>query len=401
MKRILPLLLVLLASGTLNAQDKALLTTARMQAGTNEVQFTLRIHCNGEPLYTLSPSQLQIAENGTPVEEFSIIEHASPTARYPISVALVMDASGSMTGAGNAEAKSAGHDFVDLMDGVLDEMTVLFFNSTVTLYQQMTTVKPMLHSAVDALFANGATAVWDGAYAGLTEVAQSGVNPKRAVVLLTDGGDNSSTQSPSTVIAKANQNGIRVFTVGLGTSINSTELQLIAQLTGGLYFQTPDASQLRIIFTTIANFIGRGFDEYTISYKTPDPAAAQRQLTLAVNACNQSLPAQGNVLQIGTLSTTPVAAALPFTLRLDQNVPNPASSSTIMRFSLESTGSPQPVRLELYDMLGRRIATLFDASISAGNYSVPFETNQLSQGMYVMRLSSGAAVQYRTMLLQR
>ncbi|MCZ7557353.1 MAG: VWA domain-containing protein [Bacteroidia bacterium] len=401
MKRIIALFLILFASGILNAQDQVLLTTARMQAGTDEVQFTLRIHCNGEPLYTLSPSQLQIAENSTPVEEFSIIEHASPTARYPISVALVMDASGSMVGAGNAGARSAGHDFVDLMDGVLDEMTVLFFTNTVTLYQQMTTIKPMLHAAVDALYASGATAVWDGAYAGLTEVAQNGVNPKRAVVLLTDGGDNSSTSSPASVIAKANQSGIRVFTVGLGTSINESELKLIAQLTGGLYFQTPDPTQLRLIFSTIANFIGRGFDEYTISYKTPDPAAAQRQLTIAVNACNQSLPAQGYVLQYGTLSTPPLASALPFTLRLDQNVPNPASTSTIFRFSLKSTGSPQPVRLELFDVLGRRIATIFDASISAGSYSVPFETNQLSQGMYVMRLSSGAAVQYRTMLLQR
>jgi Mg-chelatase subunit ChlD len=402
MKRVLfPLLFVLLAAATLNAQDQALLTSARMQAGTNEVQFTLRILCNGEPVYTLSPTQLQIAENGTPVEEYSIIENASPTARYPISVALVMDASGSMMGAGIAGAKSAGHDFVDLMDGVIDEMSVLFFNQSVTVYQQMTTIKPMLHSAVDALFSNGATAVWDGAFAGVTEVGQNGVNAKRAVVVLTDGLDNSSTQTPSNVITLANQLGIRVFGVGLGTSINDGELKLVAQLTGGLYFQTPDPTQLRTIFSTIANFIGRGYDEHTISYRTPDPAAAQKQLTVTVNTCNQALPVQGRVLQYGTLSAGQVSVALPFTLRLDQNVPNPASSSTIIPFALESTGTPQPVRLELFDVLGRRVATMFDASIPAGSYSVPFETTQLSQGMYVMRLSSGAAVQYRTMLLQR
>ena len=53
------------------------------------------------------------------------------------------------------------------MDGVVDEAAVIWFTQVVTVYQQMTTVKPMLHSAVDALPASGATAVWDGIYAGI------------------------------------------------------------------------------------------------------------------------------------------------------------------------------------------------------------------------------------------
>jgi hypothetical protein len=59
------------------------------------------------------------------------------------------------------------------------------------------------------------------------------------------------------------------------------------------------------------------------------------------------------------------------------------------------------VRLEVFDILGRNVATLFNATIPAGTYSVPFNPTRLAQGMYVIRLSSGIAAEYRTMLLQR
>ncbi len=399
--RITLLFIALLIGSQAFAQNEARITTARLTRGSNEAQFTLSVRCNGEPFYNLSTSQLIITDNEKPVEEFEIIESSSAIARYPLSVALVLDASGSMMGAGNAGAKAAGHDFVDFLDGVVDEVSVLWFTSVVTVYQQMTTNKPMLHASVDALPASGATAVWDGILAGLNEVAANGQNAKRAVLVLTDGGDNSSSHSPAECIAFANRNGLRVFTVGLGTSINAVELQLISQLTGGLYFQTPNASQLQQIFTDIASFIGRGYDEHTISFRTPDPDALTHTLSISVRTCNEVLHATRIVNQASGLSVGDAAPALPFDLQLGQNAPNPFAASTTIPFSLQSTGVPQPVRLEVYDILGRSVATLFNATIPAGNYSVPFTPTQLAQGMYVIRLSSGAATQYRTMLLQR
>jgi hypothetical protein len=118
----------------------------------------------------------RIYENGVEVKDFTLW-CPDPTIRCAISVSLVFDASGSMGGSGQAGAKQAGHAFVDLMDGVIDEASVIWFTHVVTVFQQMTTVKPLLHAAVDALPAGGTTAVWDGIYAGLIELINNGVNP--------------------------------------------------------------------------------------------------------------------------------------------------------------------------------------------------------------------------------
>ena len=395
------LVLMIVLCNSAFSQNAARITTAQLQRGVPEATFTLNVLCNGEPVYNLTNSQLTITDNGLPVQDYSITEYASAIARYPISVALVLDASGSMMGAGNAGAKGAGHAFVDFLDSLSDESAVLWFNQTVLLQQTMTSNKFLLHNAVDVLPANGATAVWDGILSGINEVAANGTNQKRAVLVMTDGGDNSSTEQPATVIARANQLGIRVFTVGLGSAINTVELQLVAQLTGGLYFTTPNPGQLQQIFTDIASFIGRGYDEHTISFKTPDPDAASHELQISVRACNEVLAATRTVTRQNGLSVGSTAAAVPFALRLEQNVPNPVVTSAEIPFSLETSGAPQPVRLEVFDLLGRKVATLFNATIAAGSYSVPFVSNDLAQGMYVMRLSSGPVTQTRTMLLQR
>ena len=104
-------------------------------------------------------------------------------------------------------------------------------------------------------------------YAGLIELINNGVNQCRAVIAMTDGGDNSSTRQPSEIIALANRHRIRIFTIGLGSSINSVELELIAQLTGGKYFQTPNAGQLAAIYQEISTIMFQGFQECIITYE--------------------------------------------------------------------------------------------------------------------------------------
>jgi hypothetical protein len=115
---------------------------------TIEVYFS--VGCNGNPAYNMAKQDFKMFENGVEVKDFTLW-CPDPTMRCAISVALVFDASGSMIGSGNAGAKQAGHAFIDMMDGVVDEAAVYLVHPCVTVYQQMTTVKPMLHAAVDAL----------------------------------------------------------------------------------------------------------------------------------------------------------------------------------------------------------------------------------------------------------
>ncbi|MCB2204732.1 VWA domain-containing protein [bacterium] len=382
-------------------QSTARITTIHEIQGNTQAHLTLYITCDGEVQYMLNPSDLTITDNGKPVEEFSIVESSSPAVRNNFSAAIVLDASGSMSGAGNAGAKAAGKAFVAFMDSVVDEACVIWFNQSINMAQQMTTLTPLLTTAVDGLPAGGATAVWDAMYAGIDEISTNGVNPKQAVVVMTDGADNASVRSPGDVIAYAQQKNIRVFTIGLGSAINGYVLDTIATQTGGLYFQTPNASELQQIFTEVANFMGRGFDEHTVAFKTPDPDATIHTLEVRVQACAEEATASFSepALQ-GVTAVKPVSAAAA-SLSLEQNMPNPFTSGTATSIPFTiSSSAPQHVTLEVFDILGRHIATLVDGFRAQGSYNVRFQAEGLASGMYLYRLSSGDVVTSRMMLVR-
>ncbi|PLX28531.1 MAG: hypothetical protein C0600_09645, partial [Ignavibacteria bacterium] len=217
------------------------------------IELYFSVSCDGDFAFNLAKQDFKLYENGVEIKEFTLW-CPDPNVRCAISVALVFDASLSMQGAPIAGAKQAGHTFIDLMDGVLDEATIIGFADVVTIHQQMTTLKPMLHDAVDNLTLALWTVVWDGIYAGIIELINQGVNQCRAVVVLTDGRDTSSQRTVSEIIALANRNRVRVFTIGLG-NVNFAELEMIAQLTGGKYYLAPNAGQLSAIYQEISTII--------------------------------------------------------------------------------------------------------------------------------------------------
>ncbi len=74
----------------------------------------------------------------------------------------------------------------------------------------------------------------------------------------------------------------------------------------------------------------------------------------------------------------------PTAFRLDQNYPNPFNPETEISFTVAGDG---PVRLSVFDLLGREIAVLFDGEASVGfMYRVKFEAHGLSSGVYLYRL---------------
>ncbi|MBP7462090.1 MAG: T9SS type A sorting domain-containing protein, partial [Candidatus Delongbacteria bacterium] len=84
--------------------------------------------------------------------------------------------------------------------------------------------------------------------------------------------------------------------------------------------------------------------------------------------------------------------------RLDQNYPNPAGWTTVFSFHL-SSGSP--VRLVIYDVMGREAARPIDREYAAGSHEVRVDLTGLSNGLYLCRLQSGERVLYRKMMIIR
>lgn len=95
-------------------------------------------------------------------------------------------------------------------------------------------------------------------------------------------------------------------------------------------------------------------------------------------------------------SNEPVRAGLPQTLQLNQNYPNPFNPTTKIEFALPETAH---ATLNVYDMLGQRVATLVDRNLSAGNHSIDFNASNLSSGMYIYQLRAGNSVQTRKLTL--
>jgi hypothetical protein len=75
---------------------------------------------------------------------------------------------------------------------------------------------------------------------------------------------------------------------------------------------------------------------------------------------------------------------LPTEFALTQNAPNPVRNNTNFRFAL-----PEPTEAELavYDMAGRKVATVFNERLEAGEYNVPYKVS-LAPGVYVYSLTT-------------
>jgi hypothetical protein len=86
----------------------------------------------------------------------------------------------------------------------------------------------------------------------------------------------------------------------------------------------------------------------------------------------------------------------PYTFDLSQNYPNPFNPATQINYSLAQTAD---VQLVVYDILGRRVASLVNAVQNAGTYSVNFDMSQFSSGTYIYRLEAGDFVSVRKMML--
>jgi chitinase len=104
------------------------------------------------------------------------------------------------------------------------------------------------------------------------------------------------------------------------------------------------------------------------------------------------------------IPTSPVEDPfVPRTVMLEQNYPNPFNPSTTIAFSIPKD---MFVKLDIYDVLGNRVATLLNKRMSGGRHEVVFDTSSsdsthLSSGVYLYQLIAGSYVETRKLMLVR
>jgi hypothetical protein len=113
---------------------------------------------------------------------------------------------------------------------------------------------------------------------------------------------------------------------------------------------------------------------------------------------NVGLPFNGSAPDLGCFETDGVNAvktvkAIPAQSRLEQNYPNPFNPETSIGFSVERTGR---AAVTVYDLLGKKVATLFDGFAEAGlHYTVQFNPSSFPSGVYFYQLQSGSRLEVK------
>jgi len=88
-----------------------------------------------------------------------------------------------------------------------------------------------------------------------------------------------------------------------------------------------------------------------------------------------------------------VEVGVPATFSLSQNYPNPFNPSTKINYSIPVDSK---VTLELYDITGQKVSTLFSGDVKAGYYNFDFAAGNLASGVYIYRLSASSLTDGKT-----
>ena len=113
--------------------------------------------------------------------------------------------------------------------------------------------------------------------------------------------------------------------------------------------------------------------------------------TYVIDNLDSYVASTGEGGEAGT-AVRPDVSPLPAVLR--QNYPNPFGRSTRIEYVLDRSS---PVRLDVFNLLGQRVATLLDGIQGPGMHGVDFTTDDLPAGVYAYRLEAGGRAVVRVM----
>jgi hypothetical protein len=102
------------------------------------------------------------------------------------------------------------------------------------------------------------------------------------------------------------------------------------------------------------------------------------------------------IFSVGSLSTNNEITNRIDGYTLSQNYPNPFNPSTTLNFSIPVASN---VQLNVYNLLGQKVATLIDGPRLAGQHQVRFDARNLASGVYFYQIQAGDFTMQRKMTL--
>ncbi len=228
----------------------------------------------------------------------------------PLSVGIVVDTSGSMD-LKLQRSRMAVKEFLKTMNAQ-DEALLVEFNDSVTLRQGFTSDFDQISAKVDQLEPKGLTALFDALQLALKEM-KSAKNPRKAVLLITDGGDNNSRFTATDVTNLVRESDTQIFAIGVfeptlraltKAELSGPELlNSITQQTGGRAYPAKRISELPALAARV------GIDlrnQYVLGYSPSkqDRDGKYRKVQVQITA-PAGLPALKASWRLGYYAPTP------------------------------------------------------------------------------------------------
>ena len=220
----------------------------------------------GKTITDLRREQFQVLDDSTPVEIVSFTREEAP-----VSIGIVLDLSGSMH-TKRRQAVSAIRELVE-RTGPGDEALLMTFADTPELRMGFTrdvasVLDPLLFAG-----AKGSTALIDAIYAGLQQMKHAR-NPRRVLVVVSDGGDNNSRYTEAELTSLALESDTQIYSISIHEAVTNVQersgvylLSKLSENTGGLHFVVRDRRQLPEFAARLSTAIN---NLYVIGYRPPE-----------------------------------------------------------------------------------------------------------------------------------
>jgi VWFA-related protein len=205
----------------------------------------------------VAAEDLEVVENGVP-QRVELFHEAS----QPLSLVLALDASGSMKKREAEVIESAGA-FISALRPE-DALAVALFSDRVSFAHDLSTNRDVSHDAIQKYQVDGGTALFDAVSESLQRLRDA--SGRRILVVMTDGRDENnagtgpgSTRTLNDALKDLKASGTTVFTIGIGTKIDTSSLEQLATLSGGRALFPHDVSQLRAEFQVVVEDLRRRY----------------------------------------------------------------------------------------------------------------------------------------------
>ncbi len=201
------------ASATLVAQERPSQGAFRFRSAVELINVTATVtDRDGRFVSGLQKEDFAVFEDGQPQS----ITHFS-NERVPVSLGIVLDISGSMSGEKFRAAELALNRFLYELLAPEDEIFIITFSDDVDLASDWTTDRGRLSRALSMVRPRGGTALYDAA-AEAVPMAQSGRHKKKAVLIISDGVDTDSRTDAHALQALIRETEVLVYAIGIDGS---------------------------------------------------------------------------------------------------------------------------------------------------------------------------------------